>query len=46
MGLLMVAVSLPYGAASPILGILSDKYPVNHFHVGHWLNFCASDGRM
>ncbi|XP_053366306.1 MFS-type transporter SLC18B1 [Clarias gariepinus] len=26
-GLLMVAVSLPYGAASPILGIISDKYP-------------------
>ncbi|XP_060735380.1 MFS-type transporter SLC18B1 isoform X2 [Tachysurus vachellii] len=26
-GLLMVGVSLPYGAASPILGILSDKYP-------------------
>lgn len=28
-GLLMVAVSLPYGAASPILGIMSDKYPVS-----------------
>lgn len=30
-GLLMVAVSLPYGAASPILGIMSDKYPVSQF---------------
>lgn len=30
-GLLMVGVSLPYGAASPILGIMSDKYPVSQF---------------
>lgn len=28
-GLLMIGVSLPYGAASPIFGIISDKYPVS-----------------
>ncbi|XP_062864121.1 MFS-type transporter SLC18B1 [Trichomycterus rosablanca] len=26
-GLLMIGVSLPYGAASPVFGIMSDKYP-------------------
>ncbi|XP_062864016.1 MFS-type transporter SLC18B1-like [Trichomycterus rosablanca] len=26
-GLLMIGVSLPYGAASPVFGIISDKYP-------------------
>ncbi|XP_062379053.1 MFS-type transporter SLC18B1 isoform X1 [Sardina pilchardus] len=26
-GLLMIGLSLPYGAASPIFGLLSDKYP-------------------
>ncbi|XP_072545451.1 MFS-type transporter SLC18B1 [Salminus brasiliensis] len=26
-GLLMIGVSLPYGAASPLFGIISDKYP-------------------
>lgn len=28
-GLLMIGLSLPYGAASPVFGIISDKYPVS-----------------
>ncbi|KAK1793327.1 hypothetical protein P4O66_011724, partial [Electrophorus voltai] len=29
-GLLMIGLSIPYGAASPIFGIISDKYPVSN----------------
>uniref|UniRef100_A0A8C1SV45 Solute carrier family 18 member B1 n=1 Tax=Cyprinus carpio TaxID=7962 RepID=A0A8C1SV45_CYPCA len=28
-GLLMIGLSLPYGAASPVFGVISDKYPSN-----------------
>ncbi len=31
----MIGLSLPYGAASPVFGVISDKYPVSQYVNGY-----------
>lgn len=44
-GLLMIGLSLPYGAASPIFGVISDKYPVSQ-HLNNYQHVYCDDWKF